>query len=163
MHGGNISAASEGRNKGSTFSFTLPGARIAPLGDKAQPPEPRCLVVDDNRDAADSMAEIARLLGWSVRTAYDGKSALEIAVEFNPEVVLLDLGMPSMSGYEVIQKLRQLPGGASIWVAALTGYGNEEDRKRTTAEGFNSHLTKPVEFTALERFLNKARETSQTA
>jgi hypothetical protein len=163
MHGGNISAASEGRNKGSTFSFTLPGARIAPLGDKAQPPEPRCLVVDDNRDAADSMAEIARLLGWSVRTAYDGKSALEIAVEFNPDAVLLDLGMPSMSGYEVIQKLRQLPGGASIWVAALTGYGNEEDRKRTTAEGFNSHLTKPVEFTALERFLNKARETSQTA
>ncbi len=161
MHGGKISATSEGRNKGSTFSFTLPGARNAPEGPTAQPSEPRCLVVDDNRDAADSMAEIARLLGWSVRTAYDGKSALEIAGEFEPEVVLLDLGMPSMNGYEVIRKLRQLPGGASIWVAALTGYGNEEDRKRTTAEGFNSHLTKPVEFTALEKFLNKARETKK--
>jgi len=159
MHGGTINAASEGRNKGSQFSFTLPGAKNAPVGTATQPEEPRCLVVDDNRDAADSMAEIARLIGWSVRTAYDGPSAVQIAAEFSPEVVLLDLGMPVMSGYEVIARLRQLPGGEKIWVAALTGYGNEEDRKRTAAEGFNSHLTKPVEFTALEAFLDKALET----
>ena len=158
MHGGTISATSDGRNKGSTFTFKLPGAQQTPSGT-TRANEPRCLVVDDNRDAADSMAEISRLLGWSVRTAYDGQSALEIAAEFGPEVVLLDLGMPNMSGYDVIARLRKLPGGADLWVAALTGYGNDEDRKRTAAEGFNSHLTKPVEFTALEKFLNQALES----
>jgi two-component system CheB/CheR fusion protein len=108
-------------------------------------------VVDDNRDAADSLAMLLRLKGHDVVVAYDGPSALT-AVTFGPDLVLLDLGMPGMDGYEVARRLRQLPEGRGCLLAALTGWGQEEDRRRTREAGFDRHLVKPVdpvELTAL--------------
>lgn len=113
----------------------------------------RILVVDDNHDAASSLAMLLRVLGNDVQTANDGPTALQIIESFAPSVVLLDLGMPVMSGYEVAQRLRELPQARNITLVALTGWGQEEDRRRTQEAGFDQHLVKPVNLDALQVLL----------
>ena len=104
----------------------------------------KVLVVDDNHDAATSLSMLVELLGHEVRTAFDGEQALGVAGEFCPDVVLLDLGMPRMDGYEACRRLRAQPWGAGMTVVAVTGWGREDDRRKTQLAGFDKHLVKPV-------------------
>jgi CheY-like chemotaxis protein len=117
----------------------------------------RVLVVDDNRDAADSLAALLRRLECEVKTANNGPAALEAIQSFSPSVVLLDLGMPGMSGYEVAERARGLPGGQELVLAAVTGWGQEDDRRRTKEAGFNHHFVKPVEIRVLEELVAQIR------
>jgi PAS domain S-box-containing protein len=163
MHGGSLDAASAGPGQGSTFSFRLPATEMQ-LADDPQELElqreagRRVLVVDDNRDAADSTTSILRLLGYQVEAAYDGKSALVAAARLRPDVALVDLAMPGLDGYETLRLLKALPGLDDAYVVAMTGYGNEEDKRRTREAGFDAHVTKPVELEALLGVLNKSRD-----
>jgi DNA-binding response OmpR family regulator len=108
----------------------------------------RILVVDDNADAADSLGMLLQVRGDEVRIAYDGLEALELAGAFNPEIVLLDIGMPKISGYDVARRLRESRGN-SVFIIAISGWGQEDDRKRARDSGFDHHFTKPVDFEAL--------------
>ncbi|MES2634499.1 MAG: PAS domain S-box protein [Pseudomonadota bacterium] len=149
LHGGVLGARSDGPGKGSTFEFRLPVAalnasRIAMTAAKDASPGRRLLVVDDNRDAADSSSDMLRLLGHRVETTYDGEQALSVAARFMPEVVLLDLSMPGIDGFETLRRLRALPGMATSCVIAMTGYGSQDDTRRTHDAGFDGHLTKPA-------------------
>jgi DNA-binding response OmpR family regulator len=108
----------------------------------------RILVVDDNADAADSLGMLLQVRGDEVRVAYDGLEALELAGDFNPEVVLLDIGMPKISGYDVARRLREARGD-TVFIIAISGWGQESDRKRARESGFDHHFTKPVDFDAL--------------
>jgi PAS domain S-box-containing protein len=156
MHGGVLSADSPGCGLGSTFSFFLPHAGTSGSGTDdtpGVPPGPLFLIVDDNRDAANSMAEILRLMNCQVTVAYDGPTALASARMALPQVIVLDIGMPDMNGYELLAALRAMPGGDGMTAAALTGYGTAEDKSRATAAGFDAHLTKPLDFAALQVFL----------
>jgi PAS domain S-box-containing protein len=158
MHGGVLNAESEGPGKGSRFTFFLPSA-VEETGRKQEDTDGmRFLVVDDNRDAADSLAEILRLMGCSVKTAYDGESGVERAVDYAPQAALVDLGMPGMNGFEVARRLRASPAGKHMVIAAVTGFGAEDDKQRTLSAGFDVHLTKPVDFTTLQSFLERTRE-----
>lgn len=114
----------------------------------------KVLVVDDNHDAATSLSMLVRLLGHDVRTAYDGVEALDLAGEFLPEVVLLDLGMPRMDGYEACRRLRAQPWGVEMLVVAVTGWGREDDRQKTQLAGFDQHLVKPVAPDVIARILS---------
>ena len=116
-------------------------------------PQRRVLVVDDNEDAANSLAMILKLGGHETASVYTAVDALERAAAFRPDVVLLDIGLPGMDGYEVAQKMRELPGLRDIRLVAVTGYGRSDDRLRARDAGFDDHLTKPVEFAVLERTL----------
>jgi CheY-like chemotaxis protein len=116
-------------------------------------PPRRVLIVDDNEDAANSLAMILNLGGHETASVYTAVDALQRAASFRPDVVLLDIGLPGMDGYEVAQKLRELPGLRDIRLVAVTGYGRSDDRIRARDAGFDDHLTKPVEFAALERTL----------
>jgi CheY-like chemotaxis protein len=152
LHGGSIRADSDGPGRGSTFTVRLPladagAARAAERIDAARRPGAarRVLVVDDNRDAADSLGLLLQLAGHDVRVAHDGVAALAIARTFRPELALLDLGMPEMNGLQLAQALRAEPWSATLRLAALTGWGQDEDRRRTSAAGFDHHLTKPVD------------------
>ncbi len=150
LHGGRLSARSEGSGRGSRFEMHLPlaaaGAAVhAEPNDEtfgAQPP--RFLVVDDNVEAASTQAQLLRGLGHEAETAYSGHEALEKAARFKPEVVLLDIGMPGMDGFEVARRLRGTAEGRRVKLVAQTGWGQEEDRRKTAAAGFDAHLTKPV-------------------
>ncbi|QKV54580.1 PAS domain-containing hybrid sensor histidine kinase/response regulator [Comamonas antarctica] len=164
MHGGSISAKSPGTGRGSVFSFELPGAVLKTGGgddansDAGATLAVRMLVVDDNRDAADSLAEILRLLGYRVSTAYDGRTALESALREKPRAVFLDIGMPDMDGPAVLRALRALPGGSSIYAAAVTGYGSEDERThRPDFAGFDARLLKPVALEDLQKLLAAAK------
>ncbi|WP_431095887.1 hybrid sensor histidine kinase/response regulator [Polaromonas aquatica] len=158
MHGGTLHAESEGPGRGSTFTFFLPNAQTGEetTDDAGSGPGAAILVVDDNRDAANSLAEILRLMDCQVKVAYDGPAALEMFRQQAPQAVLLDLGMPGMNGYEVLAALRALHGGEQVIVAALTGFGTDEDKSRALAAGFDEHLTKPLDFSALQAFLQTA-------
>jgi two-component system CheB/CheR fusion protein len=151
MHGGSVQAFSEGPGKGSEFVVRLPalaGARApgqGPMSANGPAAPRRILVVDDNRDAADSLAVFLSADGHEARTAYDGPEALEAARAYRPEAVLLDIGMPGMDGYEVARRLRQEPGLERALLVALTGYGQESDRRRSREAGIDYHLVKPVE------------------
>jgi signal transduction histidine kinase len=162
LHGGSVEARSDGPGQGSEFLVHLP----IPAGpvEAAPPPEPggkgtarllgrRILVVDDNQDAADSLALLLQLTGNEVHTAHDGLEAVEAALRFRPDVVLLDLGMPKLNGYDACRRIRAQPGGKDMWLVALTGWGQEEDRRRSHEAGFNGHLVKPVDPAALEKLL----------
>jgi signal transduction histidine kinase/CheY-like chemotaxis protein len=162
MHGGSVEARSEGPGKGSEFVVRLPVAVATETG--AQPeirdgeplapgPGHRILIVDDNEDAAEMLAELLELTGNDLRKARDGVEAVEVASAFRPDVVLLDIGLPKMNGYEVAQKIREQPWGRDMVLVALTGWGQEEDRRRSREAGFDHHLVKPVEPEALLELL----------
>ncbi|MGZ8217151.1 response regulator [Methylomagnum sp.] len=119
-----------------------------------RPPVFRILVVDDNVDSADSMALLLGLDGHDARTAFDGPGALAEAARFLPRVVLLDIGLPGMDGYEVARRMRELPGLRDVLMIAITGYGREDDRARSKEAGFDHHLVKPVDPETLGRLLN---------
>ena len=151
LHGGQVSVRSPGVGLGSTFEIVLPLDANVPL--PAAAPEPavagssqRILVVDDNADAADTLSELLEMYGHTVRTAYTGAQAAERTLEFKPDIVFLDIGLPDMNGYEVAVKLRQLPIPQHFLLVALTGYGQEHDRQAALAAGFNEHFAKPVDF-----------------
>ena len=154
MHGGRVEAKSEGLGKGSEFVVHLPilrGESKAPdvSGDSKQSVVRagtlRVLVVDDNIDSAEMLAFILSYGGHEVRTAHAGDTALVEAGAFLPQVVLLDIGLPKMDGYEVARRLRQHPELSKSFLIALTGYGQDEDRRRSIDAGFNHHLTKPID------------------
>jgi signal transduction histidine kinase/ActR/RegA family two-component response regulator len=168
MHGGSVTATSPGVGQGSEFVVRLPA--LAEAAEEVGPgDEPlraagtprRVLVVDDNVDAAESAALLLRCLGHVVEVAYEGPSALGAAREFRPEVVLLDIGLPGMSGYDVARALRERPEGQGVVLAALTGYGQEQDRRRSREAGFDVHLTKPVGPAALAAFVESSRPAEQ--
>ena len=119
----------------------------------------RILVVDDNKDSADSLAMLLRVKGNDIRTAYDGLEAVEVAEVFQPEVVLLDIGLPKLNGYDVARRIRQQPWGRGTTLIALTGWGKDEDRRLSQEAGFNFHLVKPVDLAALEELLNAVQTT----
>jgi PAS domain S-box-containing protein len=164
LHGGSVEAASGGVDQGTRFTVTLPLAAAVPNGVGAAPvaqpaPRPaaaRLLVVDDNQDAAMSLAELLRFGGHPVHVAYDGAQALEAMREQRPEVVFLDLGLPGMDGFEVARRVRADPALAGVRLVALTGYGQPADRAATEAAGFAGHLVKPVELAQLTRALDDA-------
>ena len=170
MHGGRVEASSAGPGRGSEFVVRLPAAddpraegQAAARSRSAVPPPLPCrrvLVVDDNMDAADSLALLLRLSGQEVRVAHDGPTALLAAQAFRPELVLLDLGMPGMDGYEVARRLRQQPESRTALVVALTGWGQDSDRRRSAEAGFDQHLVKPVEPSDLEKLLAEVRGAS---
>lgn len=122
----------------------------------------RILVVDDNHDSALSLAMMLSIMGHETRTAHDGESAVETAESFLPEVVLLDIGLPKLNGYEVAQRIREHAWGASMFLIAVTGWGQEEDRQRSSEVGLNVHMVKPVEPAALERLLAELRRDRGT-
>jgi PAS domain S-box-containing protein len=150
LHGGTVSATSQGPGRGSEFEVRLPLDKGAGRGAPEKAPAAkasvrhRVLVVDDNEDSAETMAALVGMWGHDVRTAHDAESALQAAAEHHPEIVLLDIGLPHISGYEVAAQLRALPGLEGAVLIAMTGYGQEEDRRRTREAGFTHHLTKPV-------------------
>jgi PAS domain S-box-containing protein len=161
IHGGTIEARSEGLGKGSTFVVRLPlvvepalerrpreSARAAPARSLR-----RILVVDDNQDAAETLAQLLRLGGEEVRTTDNGEDALAIGPEFRPHVAILDLGMPDIDGYELAQRIRRQRWGSGVLLVALSGWGQEEDKVRSREAGFDHHLTKPVSPTDLEAVL----------
>jgi two-component system CheB/CheR fusion protein len=165
LHGGTVAASSAGPGQGSEFLVRLPIAERATdevLGNAGAEEaggggEPlRVLVVDDNVDLADSLVLMLRFLGHEVRAAHDGPEALAAAAAFAPDLVVLDIGMPGMNGYEVARRLRIQPGGGNPYVAALTGWGEPTDRVQSRISGINEHLVKPVEPSALERVLETA-------
>ena len=164
LHGGSVSAKSDGVGRGSTFTVRLPlMAAPAAQPDGTAPVEApgdstgtslRVLVVDDNVDAADTLAALLEMSGHATRVANDGQQALEVAQAFRPQVVFLDIGLPGMNGYEVARRMRSTPGMEHGILVALTGWGTREDRERSTEAGFDHHLTKPADMTAVETLLS---------
>jgi PAS domain S-box-containing protein len=162
LHGGNVEARSAGLGKGSEFLVRLavvataapPRAETGGDGEKfTAAARLRILVVDDNRDAADSLAIMLRLAGHEVEMANDGLEAVQAAGAFRPDVVLLDIGLPRMNGYEAARHIREQPWGKDMPLIALTGWGQEEDKRRAQEAGFDHHLTKPVEAEAIQKVL----------
>jgi signal transduction histidine kinase len=164
MHGGTVTAESDGDGRGSTFTVTMPvlagdaePAAAAPPADAPRGPGRRVLVADDNRDGAESLAMMLRLLGHEVRTANDGVAAVESAERFRPDAILMDLGMPRVNGLEATRRIRGQPWGKSIRIVALTGWGQETDRERSREAGCDGHLIKPVNLKDLETVLAAVR------
>jgi CheY-like chemotaxis protein len=165
MHGGSVTAHSAGPGTGCEFVVRLPalpaiatGRSVPEPGSRGEGetslPRRRILVVDDNIDGATSLAKLLeRFCGQEVRVAHDGPGALEAAGEFLPEVVLLDIGMPSMDGHEVARRLRERPEFRSTPIVALTGWGQESDRRNSQQAGFDRHLVKPVALDVLRELL----------
>jgi len=165
MHGGNVSVWSAGVGQGSEFTVTLPLAVPADASREQMQPEPaaraslKILVADDSQDGADSLAFLLRAAGHHVATAYDGRSAIRIAEEQRPDAVLLDIGMPEVSGYDVARAIRREAWGRSMRLIALTGWGQAEHRRRSIEVGFDDHLVKPVELDLLESVLQLGTAT----
>jgi CheY-like chemotaxis protein len=165
LHGGSIAASSKGVGCGSEFTIYLPLAS-APASD-AQAKQPgaaiasnqdfRILLIDDNPDANESMGSLLKLLGYDVQTASDAESGLQLAAEFKPHLVLSDIGLPGMDGYQLAPALRQTAGERKMVLAAATGYGLASDRQRSQAAGFDYHLVKPLEADALLEFVAQQR------
>jgi CheY-like chemotaxis protein len=155
MHGGAVTAWSAGSGKGSTFEIRLPrisaGAEAAREVERIESSPRRILVVDDNVDAATSIAELLRLDGHQVCVVHTANAALDSFHTFHPEVVLLDIGLPDMNGYQVAQRFRNAAAAARI--VALTGYGQAEDPQRAWDSGFDAHLVKPVDFDVLRKII----------
>jgi PAS domain S-box-containing protein len=162
MHGGTVKAYSEGLGRGSEFVVRLPVLTPAAQepGPRSGGEEPagaavrrRILVADDNVDSAESLAMMLEFMGNEVRTAHDGAEAAAAAAAFRPDIILLDIGMPRMNGYDACRRIREQPWGRGIAIAALTGWGQEEDKRQSREAGFDHHLVKPVEPAALEKLL----------
>jgi PAS domain S-box-containing protein len=168
MHGGTVTARSDGANRGSEFIVRLPivvellaeqseanGQCAATSGKR------RIMVVDDNENAAQIMGMLLKALGNDVQTVFSGAEAIEVAERFRPDVMLLDIGMPEMNGYETARRLRDQPWGKDIILAALTGWGQEEDKRRTRDAGFNHHFVKPLDLSMLQRFLAECQSSNR--
>ena len=166
LHGGAVTARSEGSGCGSTFTVRLPLFLQTSVEPDPSPPVPtaiassghinkRVLVVDDNSDVAESLSALLQVGGYTTRVANDAMQTFEMAQEFKPEVVFLDIGMPGMNGYDVARTLRKTPGMEQVVLVALSGWGSESDRKRSRAAGFDGHLTKPAGLAAVNRLLSR--------
>jgi CheY-like chemotaxis protein len=167
LHSGTVEARSKGPGAGSEFVVRLPIAARPASVDAAPRPAAdapiesvarRVLVADDNEDSATSLALLLSMLGHETRTASDGAEAVKVAAEFRPEIAFLDIGMPRLNGYEAARQIRESPTGRHAVLVALTGWGQAEDRIRSSNAGFDAHLVKPVDFAEvrqiLERFLS---------
>lgn len=165
LHGGSVNVQSEGEGKGCEFIVRVPLSTTGDTTDAAggeagpsdSPARCRVLVVDDNRDAANSLGMLLKLIGVEVQIAFNGPDALEALATFQPTVVLLDIGMPGMDGYEVARRIRRKPECKDVTLIAMTGWGQEEDRNRSRTAGFNHHMVKPPEFKALESLLARLK------
>ncbi len=166
LHGGRIEARSAGPGQGSEFLVHLPVAATEPIqqapprsagGEQPRPEKCRLLIVDDLRDSADSLAMMLKIMGHQVHTAYDGEEAVAAAARFRPDVVLLDIGMPKLNGYDACRRIREQPWGQAMFLIALTGWGQEEDRRRTQEAGFDQHMVKPVGPATLIQLLAEMR------
>jgi CheY-like chemotaxis protein len=159
MHGGNVAVWSAGVGQGSEFTIILPLAVAVEIDrdrDRAEPAPHvalNILVADDSQDGADSLAFLLKAAGHQVFTAYDGRTAIQLAEQHRPDVVLLDIGMPEVSGYDVARAIRREAWGRSMRLVALTGWGQAEHRRRSIEVGFDDHLVKPVELDVLENVL----------
>ena len=166
MHGGTISASSAGVGQGAEFLIRLPlayvqaatgpadlmrAATAVPIGGL------KVLVADDNEDAVESAAMVLAMNGNEVKLASDGLEAVEAADRYRPDVVLLDIGMPKLNGFEACRRIRSAPWGKDMLVVAVTGWGQEEDRRRTAEAGFDAHFTKPVDFASVMRLIGQRR------
>jgi CheY-like chemotaxis protein len=159
LHGGTVEAVSGGAGQGSTFTIRLPGSRIGGRESRTNEGSPgihapggpirRILVADDNVDAAESLGLVIRMWSHEVCVAQSGSAALEIALRDRPDVCILDIGMPDMSGYEVARCIRSQAWGGGTVLFALTGWGQSEDVERAKAAGFDEHMTKPVDLARL--------------
>jgi signal transduction histidine kinase/CheY-like chemotaxis protein len=163
MHGGTVEARSAGPGTGSEFVVELPAlaADAPPNGDAVRPPafpRRRILVVDDNRDAADTLGELLSALGATVSVAHSGRAALDLFSSFAPDTVLLDIGMPEIDGYEVARRIRALTAHRVVLLIALTGWGQEHDQQRSLAAGFDHHVVKPPDVDRLRELLTTAGE-----
>ncbi len=162
LHGGSVEALSEGSGLGSEFVVRLPllavptPASLPRAAERRPAGSRRVLVVDDNRDATETLELLLQLWGHEVQSALDGPEAISRAVEFRPEIVLLDIGLPGMSGYDVARQLRSLPGFRDVFIVAVTGYGQESDRLRSQEAGFGHHLVKPVQPEVLQELIASA-------
>jgi PAS domain S-box-containing protein len=159
LHDGTVNAQSEGLDKGSEFTVQLPVAkqntdRVAERQPAArQAPKRRVLVVDDNHDSGDSLCLLLKTKGHEVRTARDGLEAIAAAEDFKPEIILMDVGMPNLNGYDATRRIRETDNGRDIFIIALTGWGQAEDVQHSREAGCSAHLIKPVNFAALDRLL----------
>jgi CheY-like chemotaxis protein len=157
LHGGSVAAHSAGVDRGSEFIVRLPATAPAAPGDYVTPPAiatpaakpARVLVVDDNADGAESLASLLRVAGHETAVAFDGEEAMRVAREFDPELAVLDIGLPQLDGYEVARRIRRMQLARQPLLIALTGWGQEEDREKSRQAGFNHHLVKPVTLNAL--------------
>jgi CheY-like chemotaxis protein len=160
MHGGSVEAKSDGEGQGSAFIVRLPvlitAAGISPAASDAPAAssgQRRILIVDDNKDSADSLAMLLEITGNKTYMAHDGVEAVEAIEKHRPEVVLLDIGLPKLDGHEVCRRVREQPWGKDIVVIALTGWGQEDDRRKSEEAGFNGHLVKPIDYDKLLELL----------
>ena len=166
LHGGTITACSDGAGKGSEFIVTLPATTAPPTGHEGEEParslkqmddiiRHRILVVDDSRESAETLAMVLRSMGQEATSLHDGRAAIEWVLADQPDAVFMDIAMPGLDGYEVAQRLREYPELHEVVLIALTGYGQQDDRRRALEAGFNFHLTKPTSMTALKDLLLK--------
>ena len=163
MHDGSVVAESAGTGEGSTFTVRLPVAAAPPLAVEVVTPavnakivsKRRILVVDDNVDGATTLAIMLSLSGHKTRTAFSGREALKVSIEFAPEIVFLDIGLPDMTGYDVARQFRNDPKWHNLILVALTGWGSQDDLNRSTEAGFDIHLTKPVEPSVFDDVLDR--------
>jgi PAS domain S-box-containing protein len=164
LHGGTVAVWSDGPGRGSEFVVTLPLVELTAASGSAEPaaapavvPSRRVLIVDDSEDGANSLAYVLEMRGHTVKTAYDGRAALTLAEQFQPEVFFVDIGMPGMSGYDVARAVRREPWGRGMTLVALTGWGQPDDRHRSFEAGFDRHLVKPAELDEVDRLLRGER------
>ena len=160
-----MEARSEGPGKGSEFIVHLPldvsfrsGMARDPMWHSGRLSTRRVLVVDDNRDAADTLGRLLNIAGAEARAVYTGAEALELLGTYRPAVLLVDIGMPDMDGYELARRVRRIPNYQDLTLIALTGWGQDEDRRRSQAAGFDFHLTKPADFDTLQTLLDSLQD-----
>ena len=173
LHGGDVSANSAGKGHGATVTFRLPMIQAADTRHDKDTPAAvgsmdtgrklRVLIIYDNIDTAETTQQILATEGHEVRVAHNGSEGLEEALSFHPHVILCDIGLPGLDGYQVVRTLRQRPSGSSFYIIALTGYGRDEDMLAAKKAGFDMHLTKPIDHASLRRMLNyiPSRDTRQ--
>jgi CheY-like chemotaxis protein len=166
MHGGSVEAYSEGPGRGSEFVVRLPvlvekleGAVPEPSTEPTGITAHRILVVDDNADAASSLATLLEMTGNETHAAYDGLEAVEAAEKFRPDVILLDIGLPRLNGLDACRRIREQPWGKNVLLVALTGWGQDIDRSKSKEAGFDAHMVKPVDYAALVKLLAEKQTT----
>ena len=168
MHGGSIAARSDGAGRGSSFEIRLPASKQPPLAATSNPNSPatkitrRVLVIDDNADAADLLARHISALGGESHTARDGESGIELVEKIRPHVVLIDIGMPGLDGYETCRRIREVLG-SRVMLIAVSGWGQQQDKTRAMGAGFDAHLTKPADPAAVATLLAYAEAKGAAA